>query len=104
MKVRYLIPPSERRRRGLIAFLLFLLGVFAETKIYFYGCIALSELVVFALVPPLLVEALFPYLFRVHWFAVPMLFFMRVISSIQIRLNRSVWSVANVPTVRDVLQ
>lgn len=51
MKVKDLIPPSERRRRGLVAFLLFLLGVFAETKVYFYGCIALSELVVFALAP-----------------------------------------------------
>lgn len=56
MKVKDLIPPSERRRRGLLSFLLLLLGVFAETKIYFYGCIALSELVVFALAPLLLLK------------------------------------------------
>ena len=30
MKIKDLIPPAERRRRGHIAFLLFLLGLFAE--------------------------------------------------------------------------
>ena len=51
MKVKDLIPPAERRRRGRVAFLLFLLGVFAETKVYFYGAIAFSEFVIFALAP-----------------------------------------------------
>ena len=51
MKIKDLIPPAERRRRGHIAFLLFLLGLFAETKVYFYGTIALSEFAVFALAP-----------------------------------------------------
>lgn len=45
---------QERSARFTVSFLLFLLGVFCETKVYFYGCIALSEFVVFVCAPLIL--------------------------------------------------
>jgi len=81
MKIKDLIPPAERRRRGHIAFLLFLLGLFAETKVYLYGAIALSELVIFALTPILVLkhyyrmrrEGFLPFIFMMGGLIVSML-------------------------------
>ncbi len=81
MKVKDLIPPAERRRRGRVAFLLFLLGVFAETKVYFYGAIAFSEFAVFALAPILVLkhyyrmrrEGFLPFVFMMGGLIVSML-------------------------------
>ena len=81
MKVKDLIPPAERRRRGHIASLLFLLGLFAETKVYLYGAIALSELVIFALTPILVLkhyyrmrrEGFLPFIFMMGGLIVSML-------------------------------
>ena len=56
MRIKDLISPAERRRRGHVAFLLFLLGLFSGTKVYFYGAIALSEFVIFALAPILVLK------------------------------------------------
>ncbi|MCR5752824.1 MAG: hypothetical protein K6G91_12785 [Kiritimatiellae bacterium] len=36
---------------SMCTFLLFLLGVFAETKVYFFGCLAISEIIVFIAAP-----------------------------------------------------
>lgn len=38
------------------SFLLFLIGVFSETKIYFFGCLAISELVIFFVAPLIFVR------------------------------------------------
>ena len=54
MRMNIYLTSQERSTRCKVSFLLFLLGVFCETKVYFYGCIALSEFVVFACAPLIL--------------------------------------------------
>ena len=52
--MKFYVPAHEKLMRRRASFLLFLLGLGSETKVYFFDCIAFSEFAVFVLAPIML--------------------------------------------------